>query len=426
MLGAKYADAPVGMVTLEKSSWDDQGLAAQAGGETTTGSVYVEDAADPLVSGPYGSVAGTVTHVTSAQKLGTIRGSNLGAGADRWAVALSAADTGRNVAFTYEAGAAMALGTAPARRVALGYYSATVAALTADGWVLFDNAVGYARNETDYRHDANGNLVGDTTGRALTYNAQEQTTAVTVPGLSVQTYGYRGPGQTERATAASHPNGDTAYATGPLGVTATVDSSGRTGVVRDPAEAIVALRHPDGRRSYPLADALGSVVALTDAASGAVTNRYAYDPYGATTETRLAGAVDNPWRYTGAYQDLTGFYKICARYYQPDLGRWTQRDPVFGQQPYSYADDPINFTDPSGFCVIGLFGRCDNPVNDYLTDPKTYLGQAAGILFGGTVAATCGAFVIGFTGGIGTTGTIACAVIGRTAGQSVAYKVRSR
>jgi RHS repeat-associated protein len=194
-------------------------------------------------------------------------------------------------------------------------------------------------------------------------SAQEQTTAVTVPGLSVQTYGYRGPGQTERATAASHPNGDTAYATGPLGVTATVDSSGRTGVVRDPAEAIVALRHPDGRRSYPLADALGSVVALTDAASGAVTNRYAYDPYGATTETRLAGAVDNPWRYTGAYQDPTGLYKMGARYYQPELGRWTQKDPSrIDVNPYTYTStNPVTASDPTGLvtvsgCASGAIG----------------------------------------------------------------------
>ena len=55
---------------------------------------------------------------------------------------------------------------------------------------------------------------------------------------------------------------------------------------------------------------------------------YTYDPYGATTETTSSGAVANPWRYTGQYQDAsTGLYKMGARYYQPELGRWTQPDP---------------------------------------------------------------------------------------------------
>lgn len=75
-------------------------------------------------------------------------------------------------------------------------------------------------------------------------------------------------------------------------------------------------------RSYYLFDGLGSVVAVTNA-NGGVTNSYAYDPYGVTTETKAALTnVFNPWRYAGEYQDTsTGLYKIGARYYQPDLGR---------------------------------------------------------------------------------------------------------
>jgi RHS repeat-associated protein len=48
-----------------------------------------------------------------------------------------------------------------------------------------------------------------------------------------------------------------------------------------------------------------------------------------TTQTKAAGTnVVNPWRYAGQYQDIsTGLYKMGARYYQPELGRWTQRDP---------------------------------------------------------------------------------------------------
>jgi RHS repeat-associated protein len=109
-------------------------------------------------------------------------------------------------------------------------------------------------------------------------------------------------------------------------------------------------------RSYYLFDGLGSVVALTNAA-GSVTNSYAYDPFGVTTETKvLLTNVFNPWRYTGQYQDTTtGLYKIGARYYQPELGRWTQLDPSgLEGNAYLYAGgNPANFTDPSGLFSFG-------------------------------------------------------------------------
>jgi RHS repeat-associated protein len=73
------------------------------------------------------------------------------------------------------------------------------------------------------------------------------------------------------------------------------------------------------------------VVAVT-ARSGNVTNSYTYDPTGITTETTASGAVPNPWRHTGQYQDAAGgLYTMGARYYQPELGRWTQPD-LSGQE----------------------------------------------------------------------------------------------
>ncbi len=106
-----------------------------------------------------------------------------------------------------------------------------------------------------------------------------------------------------------------------------------------------------------LFDGLGSVVAVTDA-SGTVTNSYTYDPFGVTTETKAPGTnTFNPWRYTSQYQDTsTGLYKVGARYYQPELGRWTQTDPSgLDSHPYAYAaSNPVNNSDPTGlFCITG-------------------------------------------------------------------------
>ncbi len=85
-------------------------------------------------------------------------------------------------------------------------------------------------------------------------------------------------------------------------------------------------------------------------------NSYTYDPFGVTTETKATLTnVFNPWRYTGQYQDTsTGMYTMGARYYQRELGRWTQRDPL-GQEanPYLYvAGNPVNFADPSGLVSV--------------------------------------------------------------------------
>jgi RHS repeat-associated protein len=79
-----------------------------------------------------------------------------------------------------------------------------------------------------------------------------------------------------------------------------------------------------------------------------------------TTEVTFAGAVANPWRYTGQYQDTTtGLYKMGARYYQPELGRWTQRDPSgLDGNAYAYvAGNPVNFVDPTGLYQYAKCGQ---------------------------------------------------------------------
>lgn len=65
----------------------------------------------------------------------------------------------------------------------------------------------------------------------------------------------------------------------------------------------------------------------------------------------------NPWRYAGQYEDTTtGLYKMGARYYQPELGRWTQPDPSgLAGNAYAYVGgNPVNFVDPSGLFGIDV------------------------------------------------------------------------
>jgi RHS repeat-associated protein len=101
-------------------------------------------------------------------------------------------------------------------------------------------------------------------------------------------------------------------------------------------------------------DDLGSVLKVVDS-SGTVKNSYYYDPHGLSLNKNET--VSNPWQYaSGYYNATTGLYKFGTRYYDPQTGRWTQKDPVGGSvgkigsgNPYVYAGNvPTMQVDPSG------------------------------------------------------------------------------
>jgi len=104
--------------------------------------------------------------------------------------------------------------------------------------------------------------------------------------------------------------------------------------------------------TYIHTDALGSVVAESDA-SGNVTRRYDYEPYGVV----VGDEVPNGPGYTGHVSDaVTGLSYMQQRYMDPQLGVFLSVDPVSAyQEPvvqfnrYRYANgNPYRFTDPDG------------------------------------------------------------------------------
>jgi len=102
----------------------------------------------------------------------------------------------------------------------------------------------------------------------------------------------------------------------------------------------------------------GSTIALTNAA-GALVERYDYTPYGTVTMTDVdgGGLIRAPYLFAGRRWDQTaGLYFMRARYYMPDMGRFTSRDPIgfWGDgnnwgNPFNYGGtNPLSGDDPSG------------------------------------------------------------------------------
>jgi RHS repeat-associated protein len=89
-------------------------------------------------------------------------------------------------------------------------------------------------------------------------------------------------------------------------------------------------------------------------ASGQLVSFYRYDAFGTLA---TAGTPASPFGYAGQYTDTSanssGFDNMRARWYDPQDGGFTTRDPDFSDtdQGYAYAGgDPVNGSDPSGMC----------------------------------------------------------------------------
>jgi RHS repeat-associated protein len=99
------------------------------------------------------------------------------------------------------------------------------------------------------------------------------------------------------------------------------------------------------------ADLVGSVRLLTDD-NGDSPASYRYAPFGELIDA-IGDNIFNPWRYTGRrFEFELETYNYRARQYDPQIGRFVQRDPegmVDGTNLFTYTmNDPMGYNDPLG------------------------------------------------------------------------------
>jgi RHS repeat-associated protein len=165
-------------------------------------------------------------------------------------------------------------------------------------------------------------------------------------------------------------------------------------------------------RKYKIfSDHLGSPNLVIDTETGAIAQQIEYDEFGAVLSDSNPGF--QPFGFAGGLYDRdTGLVRFGARDYDPQVGRWTSKDPIGFEggdtNLYGYVlNDPINMIDPNGEspllvgAVIGAFvGTLLTPTP--METPITPLGEIGRVSVGATAGAIVG-------GAVGVAGAVAIA-----------------
>ena len=132
----------------------------------------------------------------------------------------------------------------------------------------------------------------------------------------------------------------------------------------------------NGQTTYPLADGLGSTVALANK-KAKVTDRYRYDAYGQpralTASYQPATATASAYRFLFTGREWLASVSLNDhryRYYSPGLGRWTATDPI------RFSGGDINlcrYAENSPHLYNDNFGlTCGSGWNEYLVPDSPF------------------------------------------------------
>nr|WP_323134523.1 RHS repeat-associated core domain-containing protein [Xanthomonas campestris] len=234
-------------------------------------------------------------------------------------------------------------------------------------------------------YDPQGNLKNKN-GQVYTFDYGNRLRDVT----GKESYAYDAYG---RRTVAGRPTTLTAQVYTQAGQLFYSDASGKGGTEHIYLNGSLLATRNAGAIKFQHTDALGSPIAVTDAASQ-VVERTDYQPYGSPIGKTVDGIG-----YTGHAMDgATGLTYMQQRYYDQELGRFLSVDPVAADSVtavnfnrYWYANNnPYRFTDPDGRQSRD-FEYISRTSGTYLKTPprseQDWLGPAIGVGLATIVAA---------------------------------------
>jgi RHS repeat-associated protein len=237
-------------------------------------------------------------------------------------------------------------------------------------------------------YDADGNTTADGTGNSYVYDAWDRLVSVSNGGTTVASYGYDGLGRRVTETHGSTTT-DLSFSAGWQVLEEDVGGAAQARDVWSPVyvDALV-LRDQSSlhngtldQRLYAQQAANWDVTALVSA-SGAVVERYVYDPYGAVSVLTAGWATRSVsqygWLYLhqgGRVDPATGQYNFRRRDYSPTLQRWIEVDPsgfrAGDNNLYrAVGNDPLGLADPTGLQGKGTV-RIENPGRVYTKEGET-------------------------------------------------------
>ena len=315
-----------------------------------------------------------------------------------------------------------------------------------------------------YSYDANGNVTGETPvgsstpARTFAYTAFNKVASVT-KGNHTTTFAY-GPDRARYKRTDTDDKGTKMDATDDATVTTlyvgnvekVTYSSTRYEYKRTIAGGAALITHevvtdetttPETvtetvSTQYLLRDHLGSVSVIVDA-MGAVVQELSYDAWGQrrhgttwgdlTALARMSFDTSRTRRgFTGHEMvDAAGIVHMNGRIYDATLGRFLQADPVIqfphysqSYNRYSYVlNNPLAYTDPSGYFIGKLFKKIFRGLNKALGDFAPFVSialLAIAPVYGWVMQSWVNAFQFGFvTGGIAT-GSLKGALFGGISG----------
>jgi len=207
-------------------------------------------------------------------------------------------------------------------------------------------------------HDDNGNLTDDG-NRRYVYDIHNRLIRVTdAANNEIARYFYDG---LNRRIRKQTGGGTTRYLYNQTQVVEERDGGSNTTkqfVYGSGVDEVLELK-TGGKSYFYHENSIGSITALTNDA-GIIVESYRYGAFGETTVLAPDGVmdlgnslIDNPYRFAGRrYDTETSKYYYRARFYDPERGRFLQRDPkgyVDGMGLYEYVgSNPVNFVDPFG------------------------------------------------------------------------------